>query len=176
MVMAEIVRSTRGLALPGRIGLVVHHALHRLDRGFASERVHPGEDLVEHHPEREDIGLAVRLGGVARGLLGRHVGRRAHHRTEAGSLGVGLVAVVVLDQLLRQPPVHDVDDPEVVDHDVFGFEIAVDHALVVGGGHRFADATEKPTNRARLLRSRRSSGMRSFISSPRVFPRTFFMA
>jgi hypothetical protein len=49
----------------------------------------------------------------------------------------------------RQAPVHHVDLAEAPHHDVGGLEIAVDHALVVGVGHGFADL-EHHSEHARL--------------------------
>ena len=43
--------------------------------GFAGERAAPGHHLVEHAPEREEVGARVHL--LAFELLGRHVGHRA---------------------------------------------------------------------------------------------------
>ncbi len=62
--------------------LLLQDRRHGLGGGLALERSAPGEHLVEHHAEREDVGAVV--GDSAAGLLGRHVPDRAHHRSGVG--------------------------------------------------------------------------------------------
>ena len=94
----------------------------RNDRIFASaarvEGAPAGVDFVEDEPERVEIALNRR--SLPRELLGRHVG---------GSTGD-----LPLDLLARRDgkaKVRDLRAAAPVDHDVGGFQIAVEHALVV---------------------------------------------
>jgi len=57
-----------------------------LGRRGARERMLPGNHLIEHHTQREDVGAMVRR--FALELLGRHVSGRAH-----GDAGLGLQAL-----------------------------------------------------------------------------------
>ncbi len=83
-----------GGALDPTIGIVCQRAGHQgVDatieaaeprwRLEAAQRQPAGEQLVDHHPEREDVGAVV--DGARRfQLLGRHVHRRAEHAPGPG--------------------------------------------------------------------------------------------
>ena len=91
---------------------------------------------MQDHPQREDIGPVVQR--FALQLLGGHVGHGAHHDAVTGvkvgrHLGVqGLLRLRRRD--LGQAEIQDLDAAVRRDHHVAGLEIAVDDALVVGGG------------------------------------------
>ena len=83
-------------------------------------------------------------------LLGRHVFERADHRSGRGLRGALL-------HRSRDAEVHDqrvaaVGGLALLDHDVLGLEVAMDHALVVRGGealrHLLRDQ-ERPRDRQR---------------------------
>ncbi len=77
-----------------RVGQVAQRRLAEdLARGAAQEGRLAGEDLAEDRAQREDVGALVDPVALAAGLLGRHVGRRAHRRAGAGQAGgVGAAA------------------------------------------------------------------------------------
>ena len=81
-----------------------------------------GEQLVEHEPERIDVGALRQL--AAGELLGRHVLRRAGARLEPPDAGGGAGQTEVGDLRAAAP----------VDHHVGGLEIAVQHTFLVRGG------------------------------------------
>ena len=64
----------------GRV--VLDDRRHRLGRRLALEGAASGQHLVEHAPEREEIGPRIR--GKAAHLLGCHVTDRAHHGARIG--------------------------------------------------------------------------------------------
>ena len=99
---------------------------HRRDGG-AGERALPGEDLVEHRAEREDV--RARGGALALRLLGRHVVRRAHD--DAGRRPVLRAP--------REAEVHDLDLAVRQHVHVAGLEVAVHDALRVGEGEPVED-------------------------------------
>ena len=114
-----------------------HDALeHDVQRG-AHERLEPGQQLVEDHAEREDVGALVDPAAVAR--LGRHVlrragddpfsrgGRRQRHRPGRSRRRLGVT---------RDAEVEDLDLPVAGQHQVLGLDVAVDHAVGVGRAHR----------------------------------------
>ncbi|MGC4120635.1 MAG: hypothetical protein QM765_39870 [Myxococcales bacterium] len=77
-----------------------------------------GEQLVEHHPEGEDVGAAV--GVRARSELGSHVARGPGGDGAGDALAVG------------EPEVEDARRALGGDHHVVGLEVAVDDAQRVG--------------------------------------------
>ena len=79
----------------------------------------PGEDLVEHEPERVDVALDG--SAFAGKLLRRHVGRRSRNFR---------AALVVFDAG-REPEVRDLRAAAAVDHDVGRLQVSMQHALVV---------------------------------------------
>ncbi len=93
------------------------------------ERDLPGEGLVQHHPQRVDVGAGVH--GLPLGLLGGQVGGRAQH---GGGGGEGLGGHGPGD-----PEVHDLHLALRREHDVGRLHVAVDDPGGVGelkgGGH-----------------------------------------
>ncbi len=101
----------------------------------------PGEQLVEHQPQRVDVRAHGDLARLQ--LLRRHVGRRA------GALRARL-------QLVREPGESEVGDahaPSPVDHHVGRFEVAVQDVVLVGRGQT---ETELPGDLDRLALGRRA--------------------
>ncbi len=93
--------------------------------GLAEERHPAGQALVEHQPERVQVGTAVEL--AAAHLLGREVLRRAHHHVVAGQVLAGGV------ESLGDPEVGEHHTPVGGDEDVARLDVAVDEAGTVGG-------------------------------------------
>jgi hypothetical protein len=120
------------------------------------------EDFTQDGPQSEDVTALVEPIRLARRLFRRHVGRgpqnvtrpgmqprarratRSHHPARAfgeplSRTGRGTAFGV---QHLGESPVHDLDLAEGAHHDVGGLEVAVDHPLAVGVGHRLAHLLE----------------------------------
>ncbi len=134
-----------------------------LARGAAEEGRAAGEDLAEDRAQREDVGALVDPVALAAGLLGGHVGRRAHHRAGARQAGVaGAAAGRGDDRLLAIEPCRPSSSsttpprgrtlarpqsitwtsPKDADHDVGRLQVAVDHAAGVGVGDGLGDGLE----------------------------------
>ncbi len=98
------------------------------------ERPASRQHLVEHRAEREDV--RPRGYGSPFGLLGRHVGRRAHDeawtRVEAGH---GVLGLTALDEL-RQAEVEDLGAAVAGYQDVGWLDVAMDDAASVRGIER----------------------------------------
>jgi hypothetical protein len=61
-------------------------------------------------------------------------------------------------QDLGQAPVHHLDLAEAAHHDVGGLQVAVDHPLRVGIGHRLGDLLEDPQEPGQVVGRRRALG------------------
>ncbi len=125
--------SHEGTRQPGhprahRLRILLEHLVQDRVHGVGVERLLAREQLVEHGPQREDVGAGIGLG--APHLLGGHVVRRAHHHPGAGHLR-GADA--------GQAEVHDLDAPVGQDADVGGLEVAVHDPLLVRVGQPFRD-------------------------------------
>ena len=92
--------------------------------GLAEERHASREALVQHEPERVEIGATVEL--LAADLFGRQVLGRAHHDVVAGEVGVGRL------ETLGDAEVGEQHATVGRDHDVAGLHVAVDEAGLVG--------------------------------------------
>jgi hypothetical protein len=110
----------------------------QLAESLRGERTVPGEHLVEHDPDREDV--AGRADLRARGLLRRHVPRRAEkvpferdERLGLASLEGGRIDRALVLTQLREPEVEDLRLTVGVEHDVLRLEVAVDDAFGVAG-------------------------------------------
>ena len=108
----------------GRRGALLH--LHQFDQRGSFEGALPGEDFVEQQAEGVDIASHGHFG--AGELLGGHVGRGA----------AAHVALQLLGEA-GESEVHDDDLAAAVDHDIGGFQVAVEDAFVVGGGQPGAE-------------------------------------
>ena len=104
------------------------------------------QDLKEHRAQGVDVGGGPH-GPLARGLLGRHVGRRADDRAGAGGEGAALAAGGARQlggalQRAGEAPVEHQDLAPGADHDVRGLDVPVDDPAVVHVSHRLADPGE----------------------------------
>ena len=108
----------------------------------------PGEHLVEHGAEREDVG--ARVDGLALGLLRGHVGGCPEQDAEAGAARgaergghrVGRAALGA-DQL-GEAEVEHLHEAGLRDHHVPGLDVAVDDPGLVGGGEAARDLERDP--------------------------------
>ena len=111
--------------------------------GVAGEGRLQGKNIVERAAQREDVGARVDLVDPAGGLFGRHEMRRSQHRAVHGLKGarqharrfngcIGGRGGAGFAKGFGETPVHDEHFTEVPDHDVFGFEVAMDDALGMG--------------------------------------------
>ncbi|HEY7117587.1 MAG TPA: hypothetical protein VH475_13445 [Tepidisphaeraceae bacterium] len=102
-----------------------------------------GEQFVQDHAQRVDVGAGVHVQAAGLGLLGAHVLRGSHHRPDPRE-----------KRLLRQDEVGGLGDAEVDhlgdrpavdqrDQDVRGLDVAVDDALLVGVLDGLADGDEQ---------------------------------
>ena len=94
----------------------------------------PGEHLVADDAERVEIAAAVDL-AVARRLLGRHVGRRADRDAGGGEPRVR----ALLDRARDAEVGHHRAAVILVEQDVVGLDVAVDHAARMRVGERVRD-------------------------------------
>ena len=124
--------------------LLLEDRRHGLGAGLAVEGPGARDHLVEHRAEGEQVRAAVR--GLAAHLLGRHVVDGAQHRARRRQPGaraelhrdVGVGRGIGLDRA-GQAEVQDLHPAVVGQEDVLGLEVAVDDALVVGGGQAAGD-------------------------------------
>ena len=94
----------------GRPWLVLQDRGHRLHGCVPDERMGAADQLGKHGAEREDVGPAV--DPLTTHLLGRHVGRRPHHRARRGDvIHRRLVASRGGVEAACQPEVHHLDVP-----------------------------------------------------------------
>ena len=103
----------------------------------SSERHAPGEHVVEQHAERIDV--AALVGALAAGLLRRDVVRRPHEGARVGDVRLGGLA----GEELHQAEVEHLHEVVIValeqQHDVRGFQIAMDDTERVRLAQRSAD-------------------------------------
>ena len=117
----------------------------------AVERALAGEDLVEHETEGVEIRLDGQLSSLE--LLGRHVLRRAGLRFASGDAG----------RRAGESEVGDLRAAAAVDHHVGGFQIAMEHALVMRGAQA----------RAQLARDFRGLVLRQPADAPQQRRKVF---
>ena len=140
------------------VGLEFRHDGERVEAGFGSgaagERLPAGQQFVEDHAEREQIGAAI--GGSIVQLLGRHVAGRpddgAGRRVDA----------------TRHPEIDDFDrvaSRVLRQQDVLGFDIAVHEAAVVCLGKRTRHLSD---DRPQHICSRRSLAAAPVPVQPRA--------
>ena len=110
------------------VGIALQAGERGVGVGLAEERHAPGEALVEHEPERVEVGAPVEL--AAAHLLGRQVLGRAHHHVVAGEIVVGDV------EALGDAEVGEQHATVGGDEDVARLDVAVHEAGAVGGVER----------------------------------------
>ena len=98
--------------------------------GFGGEGRAASEEVVKDGAEGIDV--AGRAGGLAGGLFGRDLIRRAEDLAGEGEVGIGL-------EVAGEAEVGDARFEERVDQDVRGFEVAVNDALLVRVMDGFGD-------------------------------------
>jgi hypothetical protein len=112
--------------------VVVADAVDHRGVGVTPERPLAGQHLVEHHPQRPEVGAVVHR--PARGLLRAHVGHRPRRRAGAGERARGH---------LGDAEVHDAHPTARTHDDVLGLDVAVHDAACVRGreplGHARGD-------------------------------------
>jgi hypothetical protein len=140
------------------IDLVLEHRRQDVGHRLALEELAAGEHLPQHHAEGPDVGPAVSR--LARGLLGRHVGRRAENQARRrGVAGHGgrqrqaRVAVIGLPRL-GEPEVQHLDRAVGTELNVGRLEVAVDDPLFVCRLQRLRDL---PRDGHRLFERNRSA-------------------
>ncbi len=113
-----------GAKLLHRPRLLVDDGVEQSPLALAVEGQGAGGRLVEDDAERPDVRAGVDL--VALGLLGGHVGDRAHGGSRDRHPG--------LSGELGQAEIQDLGRPVRSDHDVARLDVAVDDAVLVGLG------------------------------------------
>ena len=96
-------------------------------RPEAAERQFTGQQFIEHHAERVDVGALVDVGRRL-DLLGRHVVRAAEDGALHGQRDIG--PLVATDQL-GDAEVGDFHAPAGIDEDVLRLDVPVEDALFV---------------------------------------------
>jgi hypothetical protein len=107
---------------------LVEHSVEDGHRALPRPRTFAGEHLVEHHPQRPQVGS--RVDGITPHLLRRHVVWRPER--VAGSR-----PVVARD--LGDPEVHDLGHAVRGDEDVLGLDVAVNDASLVRRAEAIGD-------------------------------------
>ncbi len=107
------------------------------DRGVGREREVTGDALHEDQRERIEVGARVELRSL--GLFRRRVARGAEHRAR----GFGPAR---LGQRAGESEVGDADDAVLVEQEVRGLDVAVQHAAA--WAYSSAEATSRPTRAA----------------------------
>ena len=122
-----------------RLGILLEHRAFELARVSreSPERPHPGEQLVEHHPQRVDIGGHRHRS--AANLLGAGVGRRQGAQLRLGRRGVTRFGV---DQL-RDPEIQQSRPAVRSDQDIARLEVAMHDVASVRVLDRFQHLEEE---------------------------------
>ena len=109
--------------------LLLDHLHDGVKGARAEERRSTDEHLVEHRPERIDVGRGAEVLQLPAGLLGGHVAGGAHDRA------ILCLARIPLE-LLRQTEVSDLRHAVGRQQDVGRLQVAVEDAVGVGEMHR----------------------------------------
>ena len=122
-----------------------------------------GQELVEGHAQRIDVGAAVDHDALGQGLLGAHVPQRAQDVAGEGQ------AVVALD--LGQAEVGDPEAALGVEQEVAGLDVAVEDAPGVGVVERLGRLEAEAGDVAAVVAGAgRGGGLRWFASSRAADP------
>src|SRR6185369_11000155 len=119
-----------------RLGLIIQHCMTNFDRRFAPERPRTGQHLVKQNARGKDVGACIDT--IAAGLLRRRVRGRAVRNTDFSNLCVmnSRRARRFFVEQFCESEVEDFDLTARRDHDVAGFDIAMNDAARVCGGER----------------------------------------
>ena len=118
-----------------------HHLQQQAQRALVVEGHAPGEQFEQHDAQREDVrALVDRLAGAH---LGREVARRADEFAGGGQF------LGEIGGRERDAEIGDLDPAALVEHQVGGLDVAMDHAAVVRGGEAGGGLVDRPR---RLLR------------------------
>ena len=130
---------------PGRRGFAAADLIQQLGRGVAVERRPERQQLVQRGPQAVDVGPPV--DDPRARLLGTHVPRRAQQAVVMGQAGIGEPA--------GQAEVRHPDRSLLVDQQVGGLDVAMDHAMMVGVRERLGRLEADFRNPAKIGRSAR---------------------
>ena len=117
--------------------MLLEHRVEGFDPAVARESASSGEHLVEHAPERKDVG--TRVGALPAHLLRRHVADRPDHHTPLGLSELCRVVPGLPHWFCREPEVENLYLTVTGDKDVVGLEIAMNDAAIVRGGQAAAN-------------------------------------
>ena len=129
--LVQLARSPLDLS-PERRSHLRHDRRHRGDRSRLLEGIAAGQQLVENHPEREDVGAGV--AGRSVDLFRRHVAGRPQRRTglcQGLKVFPSIFVVGAGHRRLGQAKVHDFGVAARGLHDVGGFDVPMDDASLV---------------------------------------------
>lgn len=151
-------------------GFALHDPTQEVFEGFGPfEIMVKGEEFVEDDKEAVDIAAFVEFVVVSEGLFGGHVHGCAEECVVAGleetftgsAVGFDVMGDLLIEfveealdlwvggcglsDAFGDAPIHDDDFSEGTDHNVRGFEIAVDHAVAMGKLHRSQDLRTDPS-------------------------------
>jgi hypothetical protein len=107
-------------------GNCLANGAHDFDRRVSRKRATPGQHLVQHGAEREQVRPCAGL--VPANLLRRHVTGCAQHITTVEQIAI----VSGVHRLLRQSEIENLHDAVSTDEQIFRLEIAVDDTFLVG--------------------------------------------
>ena len=125
--------------------------LQRRQGGVGFERMAPGEVLVQHDPQREDVGGAFGRQSVR--LLGRHVTHGAQKRSGLG-VPFGLRRLAGKDrEAAGEAEIEDLHVAVRTDHQVLGLDVPVDDPFGVGCGEGPGRLSENPRGLLDLRRA-----------------------
>lgn len=120
-----------------------------VDLRVAAERLRAGEQLVEHCPERIDVGAVVDRVALRPGLLRAHVGDRAQDHPRLGHLQRRR-----LGSIAGQAEVDDAHLALRIEHQVLRLDVAVHDLRVVSVLQRARHVAAQPQRGGRELRCR----------------------
>ena len=122
----------------------MQNAIEQRGRGRALEGQSAGRHLVQHRPERKEVGAGIEF--LAKRLLGRHIGDRAHGSARTGemdgerrrSCAAGFKFPVSGRQLC-QTEIEDLRLATIGDKDISRLDVAVKDVFAVRGIERIGE-------------------------------------